>query len=307
MTDPSALSRTRRLLAPDSCRTSRSFVRFPTVSAQPRTPRDLSPCAALAGEHLRRIGLERRRRARDRRPSRSSTPIGCSAGPRRRCSSTATTTSSRPSRCTRGASPPFEPALRGEDLYGRGRLRRQGPAARPRHGDRGLPATQRPPARQRHVPRSRARRSSAARISPRSCGDHRGASRADVALVSDTRCSGARAARDHVRAARSALARARGARARVATCTPASSAARFTIRCRRFARSSRASRRRGGRIADPGLLRLASAPSPRASAVIHGARRARRRAAARETPCAARGWGEAGFTLYERTTMRPAL
>jgi acetylornithine deacetylase/succinyl-diaminopimelate desuccinylase-like protein len=95
------------------------FIRFPTVSAQPEHASDLKQCAAWLANHLRRVGLERVQII----PSQGHPLVYadwiCSPG--------------RPTLLIYGhydvqppeplhewRSPPFEPVVRGSDLYGRG-------------------------------------------------------------------------------------------------------------------------------------------------------------------------------------------
>jgi acetylornithine deacetylase/succinyl-diaminopimelate desuccinylase-like protein len=97
----------------------KQFARFPSVSAQPRFAAQMSKCASWLAAHLRRIGLERVRTV----PT-SGPPIVYAEwrhAPR------------RPTLLVYGhydvqpadpvgewRSPPFEPTLRGENVYGRG-------------------------------------------------------------------------------------------------------------------------------------------------------------------------------------------
>ena len=96
-----------------------AFVRFPSVSAQPRHAEDLRRCAAWLANHLRMIGLENVRVTRTRRH-----PVVTADwlhAPR------ATTILiyghydvQPPEPLDEWTSPPFEPALRDACLYGRG-------------------------------------------------------------------------------------------------------------------------------------------------------------------------------------------
>jgi acetylornithine deacetylase/succinyl-diaminopimelate desuccinylase-like protein len=97
----------------------KEFVRFPTVSSQPAYAKDLEKCAVWLAGHLRRLGLENVRIL-----ATGGHPIVYGAWQRAR---------GRPTVLVYGhydvlpadplsewRSPPFEPVVRGEDLYGRG-------------------------------------------------------------------------------------------------------------------------------------------------------------------------------------------
>ena len=197
------------------------------------------------------------------------------------------------------------PSLDGDDLIGRGACDDKGPllchvAAIERHLTRrgrlpanvvcvfegeeehGSPAPARLPARARATARARRRRRLGhAHARPRA----------------GRRSSRARAAQSRSRSS---------CRAAAVSCTPASSAAPSPNPLRGAVRDARGPARRARRIAVPGPLRPRAARS-----------RARERARlAREAPAdaelladggAAAAAGEAGFSAYERTTLRPAL
>jgi len=97
----------------------KKFVRFPTVSAQPKHADDLKKCAAWLANHLRRIGLERVTVVPTRRHALVYAEWQHAPG--------------RPTMLIYGHydvqppdplhqwhSPPFVPEVRGNDLYGRG-------------------------------------------------------------------------------------------------------------------------------------------------------------------------------------------
>ena len=76
-------------------------------------------------------------RSSRRQAIRWCTPTGCTRRASRRCSATATTTSSRRIRWNCGITPPFEPTERNGNLYAPRRGRRQGPDVHARQGHRG--------------------------------------------------------------------------------------------------------------------------------------------------------------------------
>ena len=102
------------------------FVRFASVGADPRRRGDVVACARWLADRLRRAGLRDAALARTAGHP-SCTPPGAARRAPRRCSSTATTTSSRPSRCSAWRTPPFAPALDGDNLVGRGACDDKGP------------------------------------------------------------------------------------------------------------------------------------------------------------------------------------
>src|SRR5436309_5085217 len=95
------------------------FVRFPSVSAQPAHAADIGACATWLAEHLKRVGLDEVRVI----PTEGHPLVYASWRPR----------PGRPTVLIYGQydvqppdplhewrSPPFEPTVRGDDLYGRG-------------------------------------------------------------------------------------------------------------------------------------------------------------------------------------------
>ena len=183
------------------------------------------------------------------------------------------------------------------------RLRRQGPGAVPRRGDREPPRDERPPAGERRSASSRARRSTGARICPaflRRTGGARARRRDRLGHPHARRRAGRRSSR-----ARAARSRSRSSCRRPGAELHAGQfggavANPLEALCAMLAQLHDAR----GRIAVPGLydrVRPIAAASARAS---HAWRRATRSCS--PTPAAAAA-GEAGFSAFERTTLRPAL
>lgn len=96
-----------------------NFIRFPTVSAQPRHAGDLKKCAAWLADHLKRVGLEHAEVIPTHRH-----PIVYAEwrhAPRQPTVLIYGHYDVQPSDPLREwRSPPFEPTVRGDDLYGRG-------------------------------------------------------------------------------------------------------------------------------------------------------------------------------------------
>src|SRR5580658_7487956 len=97
----------------------KDFVRFPTVSSQPTHARDLKKCAAWLADHLRRIGLESVKVI----PTRGH-PIVHAAWRRAQGRPTVLMYGhydvQPPDPLHEWRTPPFQPAVRGQNLYGRG-------------------------------------------------------------------------------------------------------------------------------------------------------------------------------------------
>ena len=97
----------------------KDFVRFPTISSQPGHSADLKKCATWLANHLRRIGLESVRVI----PTRGH-PIVHAAWQRAQGCPTVLVYGHYdvlpPDPIEEWRTPPFQPAVRGENLYGRG-------------------------------------------------------------------------------------------------------------------------------------------------------------------------------------------
>jgi acetylornithine deacetylase/succinyl-diaminopimelate desuccinylase-like protein len=97
----------------------KEFIRFPTVSAQPRHESDVKKCAAWLADHLRQVGLE----SVQIMPTAGHPAV---YGEWRRAPDRPTVLVYGhydvlpPDPIQEWHSPPFEPVVRGEDLYGRG-------------------------------------------------------------------------------------------------------------------------------------------------------------------------------------------
>jgi len=97
----------------------KDFVRFPTVSAQPQHAADMQRCAAWLGNHLQRIGLGQVKIiATERHPLVYASWRGALGRPTVLIYGHYDVQPPDPLREWR--SPPFEPAVREQDLYGRG-------------------------------------------------------------------------------------------------------------------------------------------------------------------------------------------
>jgi acetylornithine deacetylase/succinyl-diaminopimelate desuccinylase-like protein len=97
----------------------RDFVRFPSVSAQPARAGDLKKCAAWLADHLKRAGLERVRVFPTKgHPIVYAEWLRAPARPTVLIYGHYDVVPAEP--LEQWQSPPFEPALRGDNLYGRG-------------------------------------------------------------------------------------------------------------------------------------------------------------------------------------------
>ena len=229
------------------------FVRFASVGADPRRRGDVVACARWLADRLRRAGLQDAALARTAGhpivyavlARRGGRPDGARLRPLRRPAGRAV---------ARLAHAALRARARWRQPRRPRRLRRQGPGALPRRGDRQPPRDERPPARERALRlrgRGGARQPASARVpamppaAPRARRrDRLGHPHARAGLAGDRR--------GH---ARRGLVRDRAVAAPAPSCTPASSAARSPTRWRRCARCSRSSTTRDGRITVPGLLR----------------------------------------------------
>lgn len=278
------------------------LIRFPTVSAQPSCTQDMRHCAHWLAEHLGRIGLERVRELRSPGP-----PIVFAEWRRAPGRPTVLVYGhydvQPPDPLAEWRSPPFTPTLRGDDLYARGASDDKGQMlALVMALEAWLRATRGLPVNVTCLLEGEEEIGSPSlvellRRSPEPFA-------ADAAVVSDTQML----APDRP-AITSALRGALGLELEV-----------------RGPRRDVHSGRFGGAIHNPlqALAEiLASLHDPAGRVAIPGfyqrVRRmsdAERISMARTGPRdvqilrdagAARGWGEAGFSLYERTTIRPAL
>ena len=97
----------------------KTLIRFPTVSAQPAHAKDMRNCAEWLAEHLRRIGMDNARVAPTQRH-----PIVYADWNKARGRPTVLIYGhydvQPPDPLDEWRSPPFEPQTRGDDLYGRG-------------------------------------------------------------------------------------------------------------------------------------------------------------------------------------------
>jgi acetylornithine deacetylase/succinyl-diaminopimelate desuccinylase-like protein len=97
----------------------KEFVRFPTVSSQPRHADDLKRCANWLAQHLRGVGMERVEVVET-----PGHPIVYAASRRVRDAPTVLVYGHYdvvpPDPLPEWRTPPFEPSMRGENLYGRG-------------------------------------------------------------------------------------------------------------------------------------------------------------------------------------------
>jgi len=104
---------------PRFLRELKEFIRFPSVSSQPRNAADVKSCAAWLGGHLRRLGLESVRIV----PTRGH-PVVYGAWQRARGRPTVLVYGHYdvvpPDPLKAWHTPPFEPSVRGHDLFGRG-------------------------------------------------------------------------------------------------------------------------------------------------------------------------------------------
>jgi acetylornithine deacetylase/succinyl-diaminopimelate desuccinylase-like protein len=96
----------------------RQLVRFPTISAQPTHAADMRRCAHWLAERLRRIGLSRIREIGTGPPIVSAEWMGAPGRPTLLVYGHYDVQPAEP--LGRWTSPPFEPAVRGKDLFGRG-------------------------------------------------------------------------------------------------------------------------------------------------------------------------------------------
>jgi acetylornithine deacetylase/succinyl-diaminopimelate desuccinylase-like protein len=97
----------------------KEFIRFPSISAQPRHAEDVASCAEWLAEHLRRIGLDEVRTVPTRRhPIVFARWRGAPDRPTVLIYGHYDVQPADPLRDWR--SPPFEPTLRGDNLFGRG-------------------------------------------------------------------------------------------------------------------------------------------------------------------------------------------
>jgi acetylornithine deacetylase/succinyl-diaminopimelate desuccinylase-like protein len=96
----------------------REFVRIPSVSSQPRHAADVRRCAEWLGRELRRIGL--RDVAIIKTPRHPALVARSRVGPGRPTVLIYGHYDVQPAEPERWRSPPFEPMVRGEHLYGRG-------------------------------------------------------------------------------------------------------------------------------------------------------------------------------------------
>ena len=99
------------------------FVRFPSVSAQPKYANDIKKCASWLASHLRQIGLERVKLVpTPRHPLVYAEWRRAPGRPTVLIYGHYDVQPADPLREWR--SPPFEPTLRGRDIYGRGEIGR---------------------------------------------------------------------------------------------------------------------------------------------------------------------------------------
>ena len=275
------------------------------ASAAIRRNDDMTRCSGWLASQLQSIGLQRVRRDADQRGIPSSTANGRG----------------------RPASPtvliyghydvqPAEPVQRmdvsavrgrihGGYLHGRGASDDKGQLFAHVKAIESLLARPRAPARQREMPVRGRGGDRQPESACRSCSATPRRSRGRRGDVRHAGCSARIGRRLTVLAARAASDRAGGRRASGTICTPAISAARSTIRCRRCARSSPACTI--ATDASPSRAStIASAPWTRTRARLYGAHRSVRRSRSCRSR-RARAWGERGYSIYERLTLRPSL
>lgn len=280
----------------------REFVRFPTVSSQPQHAGDIRRCAAWLAKRLAGIGLDAVRIVPTARH-----PVVYAEWRRRPGAPTVLIYGHydvQPADpLAEWTSPPFEPAIRGRDLYGRGACDDKGQLfVHVKAMEAWLRTEGALPVNVKCIFEGEEEIGSPhlAQLIAR----NRNGLQADVALISDTRMLGkgrpalscsqrgalsvewevsgpkqdlhsgnfGGAIHNPLQALCEMLASLHDARGRV-------SIPGFYARVRRWSPAERANMRRSG-PSDRGILRDAGT---------------------------ARGWGERGYTLYERTTSRPAL
>ena len=243
-----------------------AFVRFPSVSAQPRHADDLRRCAAWLADHLRSIGLEHVRVVATRRhPIVTADWLHAPGAPTVLVYGHYDVQPADP--LDEWTSPPFEPALRDGCLHGRGAADDKGQMfVHVKALECWLRATGTLPVNVKCLFEGEEEIGSANLAD--FLADDADAWQADAAVMSDmTMLDRSRPRSPNRCAAPSASSWNAADSGR--TCIPAISAARSIIRCRRFARSSPRlhDAERHGR--DPALLRAGAAADARATG-LHG-------------------------------------
>ena len=280
----------------------KEFIRFPSVSAQPKHGRDVKRCAEWLATHLRRCGLTAVRVIATRRH-----PLVYAEWRRRRTGPTLLiyghydVQPAEPLAVWK--SPPFAPTVRGGDLYGRGAC-----------DDKGQMFT--------HVKAMEACLRSSGELplnvkcifeGEEEIGSpnlipfveaNRAALAADMAVISDTQVLAPTVPPSTTRSAvRSPWSWKSGAPA--AICIPGFSGAPFTTRFKPCARSSPHSTTPPGTLPFPVSTRACATPSAGSGTILPALGRAMPACSGMRRP-ASRG-ANPRYTLYERTTLRPAL